>query len=307
MAGNKTLIAITPLTEAFWRCRDFCMNRLMRSVPVWLIPALMCAMTLFIAPGQADEQRPSATVSLSAVLEGDTQAIGSDIVWRIFTDPTDRTPSLLVFESDAPEPVIQLPPGAYIIHVAYGLSGTTKRIVVGQSPVKETISLNAGGMQLAAMIGDTPVPDDAVIFNVYVAVGSDPEGRLIAGNLKANTVLRLPAGTYRVVSQYGDTNAIMSTDLTIESGKLTTATVKHRAAMVTLKLVRTLGGEAYAGTSFSVLTPGGDTIREAVGAFPSMILAEGSYILIARNGGKVFTQEFSVKSGYDQDIEILMK
>lgn len=281
------------------------MIKFFRSVPLWLVLVLSTA--IFGSVARSEDARPTSTITLSTVLEGDTAVIKSGVTWRIFTDPTDRTPSLLVFESDAAEPVIQLPPGPYIIHVAYGLSGTTKRIVVGQSPLKETISLNAGGLQLTAMIGETPVPDEAVIFNVYVAVGSDPEGRLISGNLKANTILRLPAGTYRIVSQYGDTNAIMSTDLTIESGKLTTATVKHRAAMVTLKLVRTLGGEAYAGTSFSVLTPGGDTIREAVGAYPSMILAEGSYILIARNGGKVFTQEFSVKSGYDQDIEILMK
>lgn len=281
------------------------MIKFFRSAPLWLV--LVLATVTFGSVARSEDARPTSTITLSTVLEGDTAVIKSGLTWRIFTDPTDRTPSLLVFESDAAEPVIQLPPGPYIIHVAYGLSGTTKRIVVGQSPLKETISLNAGGLQLTAMIGDTPVPDEAVIFNVYVAVGSDPEGRLIAGNLRANTILRLPAGTYRIVSQYGDTNAIMSTDLTIESGKLTTATVKHRAAMVTLKLVRTLGGEAYAGTSFSVLTPGGDTIREAEGAYPSMILAEGSYILIARNGGKVFTQEFSVKSGYDQDIEILMK
>ena len=281
------------------------MIKFFRSVPLWLV--LVLATVTFGSVARSEDARPTSTITLSTVLEGDTAVIKSGVTWRIFTDPTDRTPSLLVFESDAAEPVIQLPPGPYIIHVAYGLSGTTKRIVVGQSPLKETISLNAGGLQLTAMIGETPVPDEAVIFNIYVAVGSDPEGRLIAGNLRANTILRLPAGTYRIVSQYGDTNAIMSTDLTIESGKLTTATVKHRAAMVTLKLVRTLGGEAYAGTSFSVLTPGGDTIREAVGAYPSMILAEGSYILIARNGGKVFTQEFSVKSGYDQDIEILMK
>jgi hypothetical protein len=56
-----------------------------------------------------------------------------------------------------------------------------------------------------------------------------------------------------------------------------------------------------------VLTPGGDTIREAIGAFPSMTLAEGEYIVIARNGGKVFTQEFQVKSGYDRDIEVIVK
>ena len=162
------------------------MIKFFRSVPLWLV--LVLATAIFGSVARSEDARPTSTITLSTVLEGDTAVIKSGVTWRIFTDPTDRTPSLLVFESDAAEPVIQLPPGPYIIHVAYGLSGTTKRIVVGQSPLKETISLNAGGLQLTAMIGETPVPDEAVIFNVYVAVGSDPEGRLIADNLRANTI-----------------------------------------------------------------------------------------------------------------------
>ena len=83
------------------------------------------------------------------------------------------------------------------------------------------------------------------------------------------------------------------------------AIVRHRASNITLKLVNIAGGEALANTSFTVLTPGGDVIREMIGAFPSLVLAEGEYILIARNGGRIFTEEFKVRSGFDQDIEIL--
>ena len=37
------------------------------------------------------------------------------------------------------------------------------------------------------------------------------------------------------------------------------------------------GGEARANTQWSVLTPGGDVIKESIGAFPRVILAEGEY------------------------------
>jgi hypothetical protein len=74
---------------------------------------------------------------------------------------------------------------------------------------------------------------------------------------------------------------------------------------VTLKLVGSAGGEAFAGTAFSVLTPGGDVIREAIGAFPSVTLAEGEYVLIARHEGKVYTREFKIESGLDRDVEII--
>jgi hypothetical protein len=58
---------------------------------------------------------------------------------------------------------------------------------------------------------------------------------------------------------------------------------------------------------FSVLTPGGDVIREAIGSFPVVTLAEGNYTLIARNDGKVYTREFTVESGLDRDIEVVSK
>jgi hypothetical protein len=54
-----------------------------------------------------------------------------------------------------------------------------------------------------------------------------------------------------------------------------------------------------------VLTPGGDVIREAIGAFPSVTLAEGDYTVIARQGEQVYTREFHVDSGLDRDVEVL--
>ncbi len=54
-----------------------------------------------------------------------------------------------------------------------------------------------------------------------------------------------------------------------------------------------------------MLTPGGDVIREVIGAFPSVTLAEGDYVVIARQGAQVYTREFHVDSGFDRDVEVL--
>lgn len=260
-------------------------------------------------PLRAEEAIPDAELTLSAHLETDSEAtfIRDGLIWRIYADPTDGTPARFVTQSDVATPTFRLAPGAYIVHAAYGLSGTTRRIVLGSSGVREALAIGAGALSLYALVGDTPIPDAVVHFSIYVAVGTDPEGRLIADNVKQGAVIRLPVGTYRIVSTYGENNAISSADLSVEPAKLIKATLRHRAATVTLKLVNNLGGEAYAGTAFSVLTPGGDTIRDLVGAFPSLILAEGDYILVARNNGHVFTSEFKVRSGIDQDIEILAR
>jgi hypothetical protein len=275
------------------------MKLVLRIVLVWVLG--------YLAPAMADDAMPDSTLSLSAHLESDRAMIRSGLIWRIYADPTDGTPARFVQLSEASMPSFSLKPGAYIVHVAYGLSGTTQRIVLGPNPVRETISISAGAMVLNALVGDTPIPIDKVRYSIYVAVGTDPEGRLIVDNVKSGVTVRLPVGTYRVVSRYGDTNAVASADLAVEPAQLIKATLRHHAATVTLKLVNNLGGEAYAGTNFSVLTPGGDTIRDLFGAFPSLILAEGDYILIARNAGRVYTNEFKVRSGVDQDIEILAR
>jgi hypothetical protein len=154
-------------------------------------------------------------------------------------------------------------------------------------------------------VGGNPIAVNRLSFSVYVPEAQNSEGRLVIADAKANDMIRLPEGTYHVVSTYGDANAIMRSDLKVESGRVTEATLNHRAATVTLKLVGSAGGEAFAGTAFSVLTPGGDVIREAIGAFPSVTLAEGEYVLIARHEGKVYTREFKIESGLDRDIEII--
>jgi len=163
----------------------------------------------------------------------------------------------------------------------------------------------AGALRLSGAVGDTKIPPDQVTFSVFVPVGTNSEGRLVRSEIHTGELLRLPEGTYHVVSTYGESNAIQRADLKVENGKVTEATLNHRAATVTLKLVAAPGSEAFAGTAFSVLTPGGDTIREAIGAFPQVTLAEGDYVLIARHDGQVYTHEFKVESGLDRDIEVL--
>jgi hypothetical protein len=91
----------------------------------------------------------------------------------------------------------------------------------------------------------------------------------------------------------------------VQAGKLTDVTISHRAALITLKLVSDKCGEALANTAWSVLTPGGDVIKESIGAFPSVILAEGEYRVIAKNEGKVFERGFEVFNGVDGEIEVL--
>ncbi len=247
------------------------------------------------------------TLSLSATFtSGDSRPIRSGLIWRIYEDKGAGATPQLVSKHTVPTPTATLPAGIYLVHAAYGLASATKRITISGGPVQERLVIGGGGLRISGAIGEVPIPPERISLSIFQPLPNDSEGRLIASNVKAGDLVRLPEGSYHVVSTYGESNAIMRADLKVDSGRITDATLNHRAATVTLKLVAQEAGEAFAGTAFSILTPGGDVIREAIGAFPRVTLAEGEYTLIARHDGKVYTREFKVESGLDRDVEVLV-
>lgn len=247
-------------------------------------------------------------VALSASLYDGGAQIAQGLLWRIYAEPIEASPvPELVKKEEGGSVSFTLSPGLYVVHVSYGLASATKRLLVGTGALSEKISLDAGALRVNGFNGDKPLPRNRLRMEVFVPEAGNSEGRLVVEDLKAGQILRLPAGAYTLVSYYGDANAVVRANVRIDAGKISDISVQHRAAMITMKLVSEKGGEALADTSWSVLTPGGDVIRESIGAFPSVILTEGSYLVIARNDNKVFSHEFKVTSGLDQEVEVIYK
>ncbi|KTS37115.1 hypothetical protein NS228_09290 [Methylobacterium indicum] len=248
-----------------------------------------------------------ASLSLRAVLTSEAKPLRGGLTWRIYEDRPEGGKPVVLARSEEAQPTFRLPPGSYLANVTYGFVSTSKRVTLNSGAASDQLTVNAGALRLSGAVGEAKIQPGQLAFAVFVPIGNNPEGRLVRDGVKAGEIVRLPEGTYHVVSTWGDSNAIQRADLKVENGRLTDATLNHRAATVTLKLVAAPGTEAFAGTAFSVLTPGGDTIREAIGAFPQVTLAEGEYQLIARHDGKVYTQDFKVESGVDRDIEAIAK
>jgi hypothetical protein len=269
--------------------------------------------TNFAAPDEGNRDRPLAIpvtgkTTLAAQLIGEGKEIGRGLVWRVFKPEAGSDGKLpLVASAQGGTSVFDLEPGSYLVHAAFGRAGATKRITVGRNPQRETIVLDAGGLELDAVLeGDRRIPADDLKFSIYEAAPDEKgERALIIPDVKPRTVVRLNSGVYHVVSTYGSVNAVIRSDIRVEAGKLTEATVEHRAAELTMKLVREKGGEAIADTSWSILTGSGDPIRETVGAFASMVLAEGEYTVIAKNRDRIYQRELTVIAGENQDVEVL--
>ena len=266
------------------------------------------------APSQTQVLRLSATLAAN-----DAQPVRAGIVWRVFEERAEPNGShKLVAESQEATPSIPVPDGDYIVHAAYGLAGVAKRVTIDGRSQSERVTLNAGGLKLVDMLGDQHIPPQRLTISIYVPEKGNSQAKLVLANAKGGEVICLPEGAYHIVSTLLDnsqgsqgennaTNSVVMADLRVPAGKMIEATLRHRAATMTLKLVNAPGGEALANTSFSVLTPGGDVIRELIGAFPALSLAEGEYVAIARHDGKTFQQTFKVMSTQDRDVEIVAR
>jgi hypothetical protein len=261
------------------------------------------------APSVQSAPAPShetSTLAVSARFPGDQGPIRSGLEWRIFKITPDGA-TAIVQRSKANAPVFTLERGDYFVHVTYGFASASKRVTLAEAPVTETFALAAGALRLAATIADQPIPRAKVSYTIYLPAPGDPEGHQLASGIRSGEAVRLAEGVYHIVSTYGDTNATVRADIKVESGKLTDATLRHRAATMTLKLVETPGGEALADTNWSVFSPGGDIVQESVGAFATMTLAEGLYSVVARHAGKTYARDFKVDTGRDGDVEVLAR
>jgi hypothetical protein len=236
----------------------------------------------------------------------DAPLIGGGLIWRVYAAKPDATGVFrLIKEDRAATPTFVLPPGSYVVHASLGLASAAKTVQLRAETVREMFDIPAGGMRLEGRVGDVRIPTGQISFDIYTGSQFDTtERRPIAQNVMTGDVVLLPEGTYYIVSNYGEGNSVVRSDVQIQAAKLTDIVVTHRAAVITLKLVNGTGGEALANTQWTVLTPGGDVIKESIGAFPRMVLAEGDYHVIARNEGRTFQRDFKVITGVDGEVEV---
>ncbi len=245
-------------------------------------------------------------VSLSARITPEGAPIPDGLVWRIFDTRPDASGELaLVAKSDLGAPTVELPPGDYVVHIAYGRAQTSEPLAVAPGSNEKSFVLEAGALRLnSAVTGDIAIPVGLLKFDIFTS-GEGNDRTLIAEGLGPNEIVTLNAGTYHIVSYFGAVNAVVRADLRVEPGQLTDATLYHHAAQVSFKLVSEPGGEAIADVEWTVKTGDGATVFSELGAFPSTVLSEGEYLVLAKQGTQVFNREFQVQPGSPSEIEVL--
>jgi hypothetical protein len=279
------------------------------AVPSSLPPVLTQPSIAAVPPTPPGGAPAQAVLALSARYGKDMPPVNGGLVWRIFADrPDDNGTFKMIREDRNATPNLVLPPGNYVVHVALGLVSAVRVVTLKAETDRESFVLPAGGLRIVGRVGTSTIPPNQISFAIYK--GSQFEGgdrAPIVPNAPAGDVVLLPEGTYYIISNYGDANSVVRSDIRVQASKLTDVVVTHRAAVITLKLVSDKGGEALANTAWSVITPGGDVIKESIGAFPKVVLSEGEYRAIAKNEGKVYERPFNVVNGVDGEVEVVAR
>ena len=263
-----------------------------------------------VIPRSSVEGRPGpGATTLMALLTEDGQSIDLGLVWRVFSAKPAADGRLpLVSEHRDASPQLRLEPGEYLVNVGYGRAFLSRRIVVAAGKAEShRFVLNAGGLRVAALLaGGEAAPDKTVAIDIF----SDERDQLgqrvrVTGGIRPGTIVRLNAGIYQIVSTYGDANAVVRADVTVESGKLTEASLSHASARATFKLVGRTGGEAIADVHWEIANAQGETVKESVGALPSHILAAGTYSVVAKHAGRAFRRDFALRAGEAAEVELI--
>lgn len=263
--------------------------------------------------GQATATEAIAAVSsvpqpvvLTARITADGTPIPEGLVWRVFEGaPGDDGEMALIAKADAGSAQLELPPGEYVVHVAYGQAQVSEPLTVVPGTTTHDVILEAGALRLnSAVTGDIPISPTQLQFDIFTA-GDESSRALVADNLPPNEIVTLNAGTYHIVSRFGTINAVVRADLRVEPGQLTDATLYHHAAEVSFKLVSEEGGEAIADVEWTVKTADGATIFSERGAFPSTVLSEGEYLVLAKLGDQVYNRQVQIQPGSPREVEVL--
>ena len=271
------------------------------------LPANTTVVPRAATPG--DDQSGEGNVDLVALLTVDGQRIDEGVVWRIFgTTPGSRAEPKLIMTKREASPTVQLAPGEYVVNAAFGRADITRKITVTEARSSEKFVLNAGGLKVKVLVDGVEPPLHTVAYDILSGERDQSDNRIrVLAGAKPNVINRLNAGIYRIVSHYGDANAKVEADVTVEAGKLTEATISHSAARVTFKLVTRLGGEALPDTQWTVQTPDGEVVMRSVGALPTHILAPGSYSVTAKSSDRAYKRDFTIANGEIAQVEVLMQ
>jgi len=203
-----------------------------------------------------------------------------------------------------------LPAGKYKISALYGLARVEREVTIKAGAVAdEKLVLDAGVVRLSSKLTGSDAPlDKQLIYKVYAMTPDQgASSQSIATSAKPAPTMFLPAGKYRIESQYGWHNARQTRELDVGAGQTTDIVFEHKASEVKLKLVIGPGTPAPGRVKWTLKYANGGTVLISQDDAPSLILQAGSYQVVAQYGTKTYSRAFEANPNEVHTIELVVE
>ncbi|WP_436641225.1 VWA domain-containing protein [Microbaculum sp. FT89] len=197
-----------------------------------------------------------------------------------------------------------LPAGKYLVVARSGeAEASTEVEVAANQRTERTIVMELGALKLSTQVAGLSgaIPDAGFRYEIESAT-KDLSGKRkkISATARPEPVLRLPAGSYRVIARLGSQNVVSETDVSVPAGQLSEITIEQQAGFVRFSVDGTPGERIRWEIDDAAGKQIGATTREDV----SYVLAPGDYEARLIVGDKTANRAFTVVSG--QTLEIGM-
>src|SRR5665213_832528 len=137
-----------------------------------------------VVPPPGASTAGQAVLSLTARYGKDMPVITGGLVWRVFSDRPDETGTFKMVRED---------------------HGATPNIV-----------LPAGGLRIEGRVGTTKIPTNQISFAIYKGSQFETTERpALLPSVSPGDVALLQEGTYYIVSNYGDANSVVRSDIRV--------------------------------------------------------------------------------------------
>ncbi len=290
------LAAVLCSTSALAALTELNVSNPVAGLPAIKLPANIGPQPEFTITARAAE---ISALKLSAQLSATTGRVTKPVHWTVYAESPDKPGSWSKYaHTKKPSPELELPPGRYVVEVHYGLVRTARRITVSQDQMTElTVNLNAGGLRVLSKLNGNARAGLEARHIIFKQGEDKPLGSLS----QQGGVLRLPAGSYKIVSSYTHGNAESTATARVTPGHLAAIELDHLAAEVQLSLNQ---AEEISSLAWVVTDAHGKVVAITQNQVPVLALKPGTYHATATVNGVGIEKRFTAKAGERLHIEL---
>ena len=268
-------------------------------------PAIRLPAAVVAKPEFTINKRSSGTrtgIDLSATMSAKSGVINRPINWTVYSEIEQSRKWQSIREISNSSPKLDLEPGRYVVRLNYGKVRTSRLIEVTKGMVTEmTVNLNAGGLRMISRIYGQPVNEVTPEHRVYRILKESGSRELVGKTARQGEILRLSAGTYKVVSRFGNANAVQETVARVRPGQLSALEFDHLAGVATLIVPKLEAGDKV---HWVVTDAAGSVVAITDERQPSLVLRSGAYRATATINGSGIVENFSLSPGQSVRVRL---